>query len=65
MMKILFQNGDDVYLNGFNYPNACSYEILKENCPVEAEQYTEKVKLTPDKLNIICGSFYMIGKMKF
>ena len=65
MMKILFQNGDEVYLNGFNYPNACSYEILKENCPVEAEQYTEKVKLTPDKLNIICGSFYMIGKMKF
>lgn len=65
MMKILFQNGDEVYLNGFNYPNACSYEILKENCPVGAEQYTEKVKLTPDKLNIICGSFYMIGKMKF
>ncbi len=65
MMKILFQEGDEVYLNGFDYPNACSFETLKENCPVPAEKYTKEVKLTPEKLNIICGSFYMIGKLKF
>lgn len=65
MMKILFQEGDEVYLNGFDYPNACSFETLKENCPVQAEKYTKEVKLTPEKLNIICGSFYMIGKLKF
>lgn len=65
MMKILFQEGDEVYLNGFDYPNACTYETLKENCPVPAEKYTKEVKLTPEKLNIICGSFYMIGKLKF
>ena len=65
MMKILFQEGDEVYLNGFDYPNACSFETLKENCPVPAEKYTDEVKLTPEKLNIICGSFYMIGKLKF
>lgn len=65
MMKIIFQEGDEVYLNGFDCPNACSFETLKEKCPVQAEKYTDEVKLTPDKLNIICGSFYMIGKLKF
>ena len=65
MMEILFRKEDEVYLNGFDYPNACTYETLKENCPVEAFPYTPDTKLTPDKLNIICGSFYMIGKIKF
>ncbi len=65
MMKILFKEGDEVYLNEFDYPNACSYETLKDKCPVPAKKYTKEVKLTPDKLNIICGSFYMIGKLIF
>ena len=65
MMEILFRKEDEVYLNGFDYPNACTYETLKENCPVKAFPYTPDTKLTPDKLNIICGSFYMIGKIKF
>lgn len=65
MMEILFRKEDEVYLNGFDYPNACTYETLKENCPVKAFPYTPDTKLTPDKLNIICGSFYMIGKLKF
>ena len=64
MMKILFKEGDEVYLNRFNYPDACTYEELEACCPVNAKEYKE-IPLTPDKLNIICGSFYMIGKMKF
>ena len=64
MMNILFRDGDEVYLNEFDYPNACTYEELRAKCPVQAKHYSEKIKLTSDKLNIICGSFYMIGKMK-
>lgn len=62
MMNILFQEGDEVFLNGFNYPNACSYEDLKSVCPVDSKEYKGQ-ELTTDKLNIICGSFYMIGEI--
>ena len=65
MMKILFQDGDEVYLNAFDYPNACSYEELKTKCPVEAKQFVDLTCLSDDRLNVICGSFYMIGQMKF
>ncbi len=65
MMNILFRKEDEVYLYGFNYPNACTYEMLKENCPVESREYLDKKVLTNDKLNIICGSFYMIGGMEW
>lgn len=64
MMEILFEPQDEVLLNGFDYPNACSYEELAQSCPVECKKY-ENQKLTPDKLNIICGSFYMIGNLIF
>ena len=64
-MNILFKDDDEVYLNGFDYPNACSYDILLKSCPVKAEVYTDESILTPDKLNIICGSFYMIGGMEW
>lgn len=64
MMDILFKEGDEIYLNEFDYPNACPFNILSEKCPQKALPYSDKVKLTPDKLNIICGSFYMIGKLE-
>ena len=72
MMNILFREDDEVYLNGFDYPNACTFEELEAKCPVKAQKYTPQIftpdkittnKFTPDKLNIICGSFYMIGQM--
>ena len=62
MMNILFQDSDEVYLNEFDYPKACSFEELQKACPINAKKY-EKQILKPDKLNIICGSFYMIGKI--
>jgi len=64
MMEILFKKGDEIYLNEFDYPNACTYEELNTCCPYPAEKYTDEIILSPDKLNIICGSFYMIGQMK-
>jgi folylpolyglutamate synthase/dihydropteroate synthase len=61
-MEILFESEDEIYLNEFNYPQACSFEELKKLCPVPATKYQNQ-KLTKDKLNIICGSFYMIGEI--
>ena len=63
MMKILFRKGDEIYINEFDYPNACTFEELKTACPVDVKKYMNEQILTPDKLNIICGSFYMIGNM--
>lgn len=64
MMQILFREDDEIYLNGFEYPNACTYEELQAKSPVQAFKY-ENQTLSKDKLNIVCGSFYMIGGMKF
>ena len=65
MMEILFREGDEIYLNGFDYPDACTFGDLAEACPYDANQYSGTDVLLPDKLNIICGSFYMISKIKF
>ena len=62
MMEILFREDDEIYLNEFNYPHSCSYDDLKLVCPYKAEKYKGQ-GLKSDKLNIICGSFYMIGEM--
>lgn len=65
MMQILFREGDEIFLNGFDYPNACSYEELNEACNFKTQEYKpDKYIFSKDKLNIICGSFYMIGQMK-
>ncbi len=61
MMDILFQEGDEVYLNEFNYPKACTFNELTQKCPIKACRYTNSKILTPEKLNVICGSFYMIS----
>lgn len=63
MMNILFKEGDEIYLNGFDYPNACTYSELAAKCTLQSTPFVDEAVLTPDKLNIICGSFYMIGQM--
>ena len=65
MMNILFKEDDEVFLYGFDYPNACSYDMLKSKCPVASFEYSGENVLTPERLNVICGSFYMIGGMKW
>ncbi len=62
MMNILFEEGDEVYLNEFEYLSACSYEELQKACPIKSEKYNGQ-ELTKDKLNIICGSFYMLKNL--
>ena len=63
MMEILFSEGDEIYLNEFDYPNACSYEELAQACPFNSKKYTDTNIFNMNKLNIICGSFYMISKI--
>ncbi len=63
MMEILFREDDEIYLNEFDYPNACSYTELEKCCPYTAQKYTSLNVLKNDRLNIVCGSFYMIGKL--
>ena len=66
MMEILFREGDEIYLNEFDYPDACTFEELQAACSYKAKKYNENVLVSAlDKLNIICGSFYMIGGMKY
>ena len=60
MMEILFNQEDEIYLNEFDYPNSCSYKELAKCCPFKNQKY-EGQSLSSDKLNIICGSFYMIS----
>ena len=62
MMEILFRENDEIYLNEFNYPNACSYNELAEACPIKSCKYTGQ-EFSTDKLNVICGSFYMISEL--
>ena len=63
MMSILFRQGDEIYLNEFDYPNACTFRELKEKCPYDAKKFTSINVLTRNKLNIICGSFYMLSDL--
>ena len=63
MMNNLFSNGDEIYFYHFNNPNSCTIEELKTSCPYEAKEFTDKSILKPDKLNIICGSFYMLKEL--
>ena len=64
MMEILFREGDEIYLNEFDYPDACSFEELQNACPYKGNKFKDLSILTTEKLNIICGSFYMIGQME-
>lgn len=63
MMNILFRENDELLIKEFSYPNSCSYEELSKKSPFPLERYKNITQLTLDKLNIICGSFYMISEI--
>ena len=63
MIEILFRENDEIYFNEFDYPDSCTYEELSSVCPYKSLKYESVQSLIPDKLNIVCGSFYMIGRM--
>lgn len=63
MMKALFSPADEIYFYHFNHPNSATVEELQAKCPFPAKIYTDPQVIMPDKLNIICGSFYMLNEL--
>jgi len=64
MMETLFREDDEIYINEFDYPESCTFEELQKVCSYKVQKYTSEIYLPPDKLNIICGSFYMLNGLK-
>ncbi len=62
MMDILFSEGDEIYLNHFDYPGSVDFEILQAACkyPVKQFKSLDEINLYDGQLTIICGSFYML-----
>ena len=62
MMDILFSEGDEIYLNHFDYPGSVDFETLQAACKYPAKQFKslDEINLNDGKLTIICGSFYML-----
>lgn len=62
MMDILFSEGDEIYLNHFDYPGSVDFETLQAACKYPAKQFKslDEINLYDGQLTIICGSFYML-----
>jgi len=56
---------DEVYFYHFKHENSATFEQLQAVCPVEAEELktSGQINFNDGKLNIICGSFYMIAEL--
>lgn len=65
MVRELFTQGDEIYFYHFGHQNSCGVSELKKVCLFEAEEFTKdtKIDFNDGKLNIICGSFYMIAEL--
>lgn len=65
MVNSLVKNGDSVYFYHFNHPNSCEYSELSAVCPIESKELSSDVNIdfNDGKLNVICGSFYMIAEL--
>lgn len=63
MMNILFSPNDEIYFYHFNNPNSTPTEDLMAKCPYQSKTYPGSHIIKSDKLNIICGSFYMMKEL--
>lgn len=65
MVNELFTAGDEIYFYHFGHQNSCEIELLQKACPFDSNEFTKDTKLdfNDNKLNIICGSFYMIAEL--
>ncbi|MBP3821361.1 bifunctional folylpolyglutamate synthase/dihydrofolate synthase [bacterium] len=65
MLSILFNEGDEVYFYHFQHKNSAEIDQLKINCPIKSKELknAEQINFLDGKLNIICGSFYMIAEL--
>lgn len=65
MLNSLLRKDDEVYFYHFNHSNSATYEELKNVSPVESAELTKNTKIdfNDGKLNVICGSFYMLSEL--
>jgi len=65
MLNTLLSRDDEVYFYHFKHENSATFEQLQAVCPVEAEELktSGQINFNDGKLNIICGSFYMIAEL--
>ena len=65
MLNTLLRSKDEVYFYHFKHQNSATFEELQKACPIKANQLRKKSDINFDdgKLNVICGSFYMINEL--
>ncbi|MGN0030543.1 MAG: bifunctional folylpolyglutamate synthase/dihydrofolate synthase [Candidatus Gastranaerophilaceae bacterium] len=65
MVSELFEEGDEIYFYHFNHKNSCKVSDLQKVCRYSSNEFDKntKLNLSDGKLNIICGSFYMIAEL--
>ncbi len=65
MVNLLFEKGDIVYFYHFNHSNSCDVKSLQAVCPIESYELLPdtEIDFNDGKLNVICGSFYMIAEL--
>lgn len=69
MLNILLRTenicNSEIYFYHFNHANSCTFAELQSACPVESEELTSDtvIDFNDGKLNIICGSLYMIAEL--
>lgn len=69
MLNILFYSEKEeipeVYFYHFKHNNSCVFNDLQAVCPIEAKELTSdtRIDFNDGKLNVICGSLYMISEL--
>ena len=65
MVSELFEEGDEIYFYHFNHKNSCEVSDLQKVCRYSSNEFDKntKLNLSDGKLNIICGSFYMLAEL--
>ncbi|MBD5402554.1 bifunctional folylpolyglutamate synthase/dihydrofolate synthase [bacterium] len=65
MINTLFENRDEVLFYHFNHANSCEAKELQAVTNINATELTPNmtINFNDGKLNIICGSLYMISEL--
>ena len=65
MLNQLLRKNDEVYFYHFNNPNSATYEELNKVSPIQGKELIQNTQIpfNDGKLNIICGSFYMLSEL--
>ena len=55
----------EVYFYKFKHKHSCDVKLLQDNCPIPSQELLEDtiIDFNDGRLNIICGSLYMISEL--